>query len=89
MYQKFVIGESNAHVRVLDMCVQKNVTAKETVDTRIDVIRPDRIIICSDWSATLRCGITFGYKNGDGIGCGRRPPTKGVTVRENRAIIVE
>jgi hypothetical protein len=41
--------------------------------TRVSVIRPHRMIICSDWLTTLRCGITLGYKKDDGIGCkGRR-----------------
>jgi hypothetical protein len=46
--------------------------AKATVKTKnidahgtLTVIRPDRMIICSDWPTTLRYGITFGYKKGD------------------------
>jgi len=48
VYQKLAIREADAHVRVLD--------------SRDDVIRPDRTIICSDWPTTLRCSSTFGYK---------------------------
>jgi hypothetical protein len=51
---------------------EQRTTAKETVNTCVNVIRPDRMIICSDWPTTLRGGITFGYKKDDGIRCGRR-----------------
>jgi len=58
MYQKLVIREADAHVRELDA-------------SRDDVIRPDRMIICSDWLTILRCNTTFGYKKDDGRGCGK------------------
>jgi len=46
MYQKLVLGEADAHVPVR---LEQRTTAKETVDTRVSVIRPDRMIIYSDW----------------------------------------
>jgi len=49
---------------------EQRTTAKETVDT-CGTIRPDRIIICSDWPTTLRCSTTFGYKKDSGRECGR------------------
>jgi len=53
MYRKLVIGE--ADVRVFGRVrPEQRTTANETVDTRVDVIRPDRMIICSDWPTTLR-----------------------------------
>jgi len=59
MYQKLVIGEGDA-----PRLEQETIAKKKNVDAN-----PDRMIICSDWPTTQRCGIT--YKKGDGKGCER------------------
>jgi len=71
--KSFCNRRAGAHVRVSERVrLKQRTTAKETVDTRVNVIRPDRMIIHSDWPITLRCGITLVYKKDDGIGRGRR-----------------
>jgi hypothetical protein len=69
MYQKLIIRE--ADMRVLDASrPEQRTTAKKSL-TWDDVIRPDRMIICSDWPTTLRCNTAFRYKKGDGRECPR------------------
>jgi len=34
IYQKLVIKEADAHVRVLDACIPNKITAEKTVDAR-------------------------------------------------------
>jgi len=70
--------------RVSEVCNQRSRIASRTKDNRErnrwhswdDVIRPDRMIIYSDWSTTLRYSNTFRYKKDDSRGCGREQRTK-------------
>jgi hypothetical protein len=50
MYQKLIIREADAHVCAR---LEQKTIAKESVDTRVSVIRPDRMIIYSDWDVTI------------------------------------
>jgi len=52
-----VTGEADTHMPVFGW--EQRITAKETVDTRVDVIHPDRIIICDDWPITLKWDAAF------------------------------
>jgi hypothetical protein len=72
MYQKLIIREADAHVRVWTRRARtKDNRERNRRYSRDDVIRPDRMIICSDWPTILRCSTTFGYKKDDGRGCDR------------------
>jgi len=57
-----MIGEAEAHVGAR---LEQRTSAKECVDTCVSVIRPDQMIISSDWLTNLRCGIILGHKKDD------------------------
>jgi len=47
MYQKLVIREADAHVLLDASRLEQRQPRKKLLT--LDVIRPDRMIICSDW----------------------------------------
>jgi hypothetical protein len=50
---------------------EQRTTAEETIDTRVDVIHPDRMIIC-DWPTTLRSVASLLVIKRVNIECGRK-----------------
>jgi hypothetical protein len=85
MYQKLVIREADAHMRVWTHRVRtKDNHERNRWHSRDDVIRPDRMIICSDWQLWDVAPL---HKNDDGRECEKVCENDADVIDSNRVIV--